>query len=209
MAEKWDLNKIKNGLERFNEENGRLPTAPEIDNLEYLPSARQIQRRFGGLEKLRADLGYQDVHFGKGKYRSKIASRANIRGRHTELALEKILVEKFGEVFVHTERIFDQSKNRVDFYVYTPDGNFGIDVFWTDTMRDLQQNINIKINKYKHFPCKLYLVVGNEIFTQDQLDNYASVKTKALPPNTFIVSLPTMFREINIYRRWANPINAL
>jgi len=77
----------------------------------------------------------------------KIATRSNIKGRDTELALEKILREKFGEVFVHTERIFDNSKNRVDFYIYSPSGNIGVDIFYTETMDDLFKNINIKIDK--------------------------------------------------------------
>lgn len=123
--EKWTIKKIKEGFERFLGEHGRLPIAPEIDQLEYLPSSRQIQRKFGGLEKLRETLNYKDVHFGRGDYRSKIASRVNLKGREIELQLEKILRNKFHEVFIHTERIFDDTKNRVDFYVYSPDEDFG------------------------------------------------------------------------------------
>ena len=72
MNEHWTLEKIREGFERFRVEHGRLPIAPEIDKLDYLPSSRQIQRKFGGLEKLRADLGYEDTHFGRGTYRSEI-----------------------------------------------------------------------------------------------------------------------------------------
>ena len=53
MKDEWTTERIKDGFERFRKENGRLPIASEIDSLEYLPSARQIQRKFGGLEKLR------------------------------------------------------------------------------------------------------------------------------------------------------------
>ena len=112
MNEQWTVEKIKEGFDRFWSENNRLPTAPEIDQLDYLPSSRQIQRKFGGLEKLRTVLGYEDTHFGKGAYRSEIANRVNTKGRDTEISLEKILREKFQEVFVHTERIFDDSKNK-------------------------------------------------------------------------------------------------
>ena len=206
MNEEWTIEKIKEGFERFKTENGRLPTAPEIDQLEYLPSSRQIQRKFGGLEKLRAVLGYQDTHFGKGAYRSEIANRSNTKGRDTEISLEKILREKFQEVFVHTERIFDDSKNRVDFYVYSPDGNFGIDVFYTETIRDLQKNINIKIDKYQKFPHQLFLVVGNENFVQKELDEYMISKRKALPQNTTITTLKTLFEIIKNKRSYPNPL---
>src|SRR3989344_6458555 len=204
----WTIEKIKEGFERFKTEHGRLPIAPEIDKLDYLPSSRQIQRRFGGLEKLRGLLGYEDTHFGKGAFRSKIATHTNIRGRDTELALEKILREKFGEVFVHTERIFDDSKNRVDFFVYSPDGNFGIDVFYTETMRDLQKNINLKIDKYQKFPIRLYLVVANPLFTQEELDKYTQDKRKSLPKNTFILTLEHLLSEIKNKKVYSNPLTS-
>ena len=102
MNEAWTIESIKSGFERFRIEHGRLPTAPEIDTLDYLPSSRQIQRKFGGLEKLRTLLGYADTHFGKGIFRTQIANRIGIKGRQVELMLEKILRKKFGEVFVHT-----------------------------------------------------------------------------------------------------------
>lgn len=205
MKGAWTKEDIREGFERFRIEHGRLPTSPEIDKLDYLPSSRQIQRKFGGLEQLRAILGYKDTHFGKGAFRSEIANRTGTRGRDAELALEKILREKFGEVFVHTERIFDNSKNRVDFYVYSPGGNFGIDIFYTETMRDLQKNINIKIDKYTKFPHKLYFVVGNETFTQTELDDYMAQKRKVLPDNIRIVNLQELAFLIGPMRVYPNP----
>lgn len=206
MREEWTTEKIKEGFNRFLREHGRLPIAPEVDRLEYLPSSRQIQRKFGGLEKLRAVLGYKNTHFGRGEYRSSIASRVNKKGREIEIELEKILRKKFHEVFVHTERIFDNSKNRVDFYVYSPDGNFGIDVFYTDTMRDLQKNINLKIDKYKKFPQQLFLVIANPNFKQEDLDSYSQTKKKELPPIASIITLETLLKSISQKRSYVNPL---
>lgn len=207
MKPQWTMEQIREGFERFRIERGRLPIAPEIDKLDYLPSSRQIQRKFGGLEQLRKVLGYEDTHFGKGSFRSEIATRSGIRGRDTELMLEKILREKFGEVFVHTERIFDDSKNRVDFFIYSPDGNFGVDVFFTETMKDLQKNINLKIDKYRKFPHKLYLTVGTNIFSQTELDAYSDLKRKALPTtDTRIVNLQTLASLIKEMHAYPNPL---
>src|SRR3989344_7515528 len=114
----WTAQKIKDGFDRFIKERGRLPKSIEINEVDYLPNRKFIERNFGGLEKLRRELGYTDVHFGKGKFRSEIAYKVNASGRKIELALEKLLKNKFGEVFVHTEKIFDNTKNRVDFYIY-------------------------------------------------------------------------------------------
>ncbi len=145
---KWDLGSIKKGLDRFLSESGRLPTVIEVESLDYLPNRKYIERNFGGMQKIRELLGYRDIHLGKGKFRTEIALRVNNRGRDAELELQALLQEKFGEVFVHTEKIFDNSKNRIDFYVYSPSGNFGIDVFTTDTMHNLQGNINIKADNH-------------------------------------------------------------
>ena len=206
MRDEWTIEKIKEGFDRFQQENGRLPIAPEIDKLDYLPSSRQIQRKFGGLEKLRSVLGYQEINFGRGEYRSKISHRVNKKGREIELELEKILRDRFHEVFVHTERIFDDSKNRVDFYIYAPEGNFGIDVFCTDTMRDLQKNINIKIDKYLKFPCQLFLVVANPNFSQNDLDAYVQGKKKELPHNTSILTMEKLLSEIKEKRSYPDPL---
>lgn len=206
MESIWTIEKIKEGFERFKKENGRIPMSQEIDELDYLPSRKTIERNFGGLEKLRAVFGYTDTHFGKGAHRSEIARRSNTRGRDAEISLEKILRDKFQEVFVHTERIFDDSKNRVDFYVYCPDENFGVDVFYTENMRDLQKNINIKIDKYQKFPHQLFLVVGNNNFEQKELDEYMFLKKKALPQNTTITTLDTLFKIIKNKRSYPNPL---
>lgn len=73
----WTIEKIKEGFERFEKENGRLPRALEVDSISYLPSARQIQRAFGGLVELRKLIGYEDNNFSAGKHRSKIGLESN------------------------------------------------------------------------------------------------------------------------------------
>lgn len=207
MRSIWTIEKIKDGFEKFRREHDRLPIAPEIDRLDYLPSSRQIQRKFGGLEKLRSVLGYEETNFGKGKYRSQIAYRTNKKGREVELELEKTLRRKFNEVFVHTERIFDDSKNRVDFFVYSPSGNFGIDVFYTDSIQDLQKNINIKIDKYLKFPYQLFLVVANSKFLQGQLDLYSRDKRKKLPSNVLILTMGTLLIRLDTKEAYPDPIS--
>ena len=130
----------------------------------------------------------------------------NDRGRNAELVLEKVLRKKFGEVFVHTEKFFESSKNRVDFYVYSPDGNFGIDVFYTDTMRYLQSNINIKMGKYRNFPVELFLVVANESLKQDDIDRYANAKLKPLSKITKIVTTKTLLTLLKRKRAYPDPL---
>jgi len=63
------LDNVRNGLERFNKEHGHYPAAEEIDICPYLPSARQIQKKFGGLKKLRSVLGLNDLDYRTGSRR--------------------------------------------------------------------------------------------------------------------------------------------
>ena len=127
---KWSLDNIKLGFEKFEKEYGRLPTAIEIDKVKYLPSSRQIQRLFGGLPNIRKLLGYTDIHFGAGTYRANIGKNVNIRGREGEIMIKNFLIQKFHTPFVHIERPLEEStKSRLDFYVYSPSGNFAVDVF--------------------------------------------------------------------------------
>ena len=205
----WTLDNIRDGLEYFRELKGRYPTALEIDIFEYLPSSRQIQRKFGGLQRLRESLGHPDIHLGTGKYRSLISHKIGKRGRNAEIDLEKLLIEKFGEIFVHTEKLFDIDKNRklrVDFYIYCPEGNFGIDVFTTDNFHNLESNVNAKIGKYINFPNELFLVIAGEEITQQALDLYVSRKTKSMPLLVKLITLATL-KEILVTRRsYPDPI---
>jgi len=207
MRKEWTIETIKMGFEKFRGEFNRLPKALEIDKLSYLPSSRFIQKRFGGLESLRKQMGYADTNFGKGLYRTQIANRVNLRGRDAELELQRKLGKIFGEVFVHTEKIFDHSKNRVDFYIYSPDGNIGIDIFFTDSLHSLQSNVNIKMHKYKNFAEKLYLVSANDTLLQSQLDYFVKSKLKALPENIKLVTTQTLLKLMQIKNAYPNPIN--
>ena len=207
MTKNWTKEKIRNGFDRFIKEHGRLPKSVEVDQSNYLPSSRWIQLTFGGLEHLRTELGYSDSHFGKGLFRSAIANLVNKRGRDTGRHLETVLKQKFGEVFVHTEKIFDDSKNRVDFYVYSPDGNFGIDVFYPDTLKTMQSNVNIKMKKYVNFYDPLFFVVANEKFTQEELDRYSKFKTNPLPKSACIITMKKLLTTLDNRCSYPNPLH--
>ena len=206
MRTPWTPEKIKEGFERFQTEFGRLPTAPEIDGLGYLPSSRWIQLKFGGLEALRTLLGYEHSHFGKGNFRSVIANRVGKRGRKVEMALEAILVDSFGEVFVHTEKIFDSSKNRVDFYVYAPQGNFGVEVFYPESIRSMQGNVNGKALKYSTFLNPLYFVVANKSLTQAELDAYARSRIRPLANNIELVTIERLLTRLKSRKAYLDPL---
>ncbi len=179
----WSTEQIKEGFDKFILQNGRLPTAEEVDSLDYLPSSRQIQRRYGGLEKLREQLGYADVHLGRGNYRSKIQKNSRVKGGEAEIKFYRWLTTKFGEPFVHSEKEYGDIRNRVDFLVYAKNITFGIDVFATQTIHTLRRNVDIKAKKYMRFPSNLALlfVAWDGDFSQEEINKVCKTHLTNLP----------------------------
>lgn len=194
----WDTEKIKAGFDKFIELNGRLPTADEVDEVDYLPSSRQIQRRYGGLSKLRESLGYDDIHFGRGDHRSRIQKSSRVRGNEAELEMYKWLINRFGEPFVHSEKEYGDVRNRADFLVYAEGITVGIDVFATNTLRTLRKNVDIKAKKYINFPKNiplLFVAWGGE-FTQEEINIVCRTHLSKLP-NLRVVTATSAFERLS------------
>jgi hypothetical protein len=209
FREEWTKESIKEAFEKFVAVEGRLPTAPEIDKSDYLPSARQIQRKYGGLRVLRAELGYDVVDFGSGASRSSLATSNNVRSMEAERSLEKEFIALFGELFVHTEKLYGKGRNRVDFLVYTKSGNFGVDVFTTETQRDMQKNVNIKVDKYADFPLDipLYFAVASLTLTDDDVHKACMNMSKLTKlPNLEVVTISELVSKVRDFTPLDPPV---
>ena len=196
----WKLENLKEGIDRFYQENNRFPTVSDLDNIDYLPSSRWIQVKFGGMVKARKDLGYTDTHLGIGKYRSEIARQINEAGLDFEHEIEKFLIDKFGEPFVHVQGRMGNRRDRIDFFVYNKTKNFAFDVTnTTGHFRNLQGNINTKIHKYKDLKLKFYIVVSSS-FEQNKIDEWIVKKTIPLPSGWKIVTKENFIQIIKIFQ---------
>ena len=147
---KWTLEKIKYGLDEFYKTNSRYPSALEVDEYPLLPSSRQIQRIYGGLKELRKSLGLpdEDLDYTKGQIRSGVAKVIGERGKSFEKDIYALLVNKFGEIFVHQQKPFNNYKSRADFFIYAKDYKFGIDVFYPKDLHSFVCCVNIKEKTY-------------------------------------------------------------
>lgn len=204
---RWTLEIIKHGIEQFVAEYNRPPTAQDFDNTSYLPSARQVQRSFGGMGKLRTALGYSDIDYTRGELRSKIATDAGKRGVEAEEALELVLIDHFGEPFVHTQKRYIRGgKSRYDFYVYAHNYSFGIDIFTTERREYIDKNIRHKIPKYAdtsaHIP--IYFVLAGESYSDDDV---AAVGHRILAsyPNLHLMTLKTFMTFVHTLQPLAQP----
>ena len=204
----WNLENIKSGIEQFTIEHGRTPTARDFDETAYLPSARQIQRAFGGLSALRATLGYTDLDFTRGDLRRPIVKAAYERGLQAEKYFEAVLVKRFGEPFVHTQKRYQDSKHRYDFFVYTASGMFGVDVFTTDRSNYIEKNLRHKVNRYKDIVGDFniyFILIGTEYTPRDVEKAIASVQNLTNHPNLLPIHESQFNSVIEQYQPWPLP----
>lgn len=185
---KWTLEDIKRGFELFYKEQNRYPTSQELDNFEFLPSSRSIQRRFGGLVSLRKELkltGSSD--YTKGEHSSKRAQKINERAHRVEHEVHEYLSLRFGVEFVHREFFFtDDRRTRTDFFIYCGNGNFLVDVFYPDNRHNLIGCLNSKMRIYGREDILQYPVIFlqmNKDITQEELDDIVEKKKNKLQSN--------------------------
>src|SRR3989338_606573 len=207
----WALPELKAGLEHFYKEHGHYPTATEVDAYRYLPSARSIERSFGGLIEVRKKLGLGDNHdFRTGEHSSNRARTINKRAYATERVVYDYLTDKFSKEFVHREYFFtDDHRTRADFFVYDSGKGFCVDVFYPASPRNLSGCLNIKLTKYTGLWAFLeYPVIFlqmNESISQTRLDEVLKAKKRPLPPGQYLMEWNT-FKEFCSLR---NPLKVL
>lgn len=113
---------IKQNIERFYQEYNRFPTSHDFDTTSYLPTARTIQRKFGGLVKLRQELGYAVADLRNSKERKEILR--NSKKDHKKIIAEITikLNKTYSHLHVHTPYTYiKQSLNLSDFEYHTAD----------------------------------------------------------------------------------------
>lgn len=197
----WTKDQIIAGVRSFTEKEGRFPKAHEFDSFEHLPSSRSIQRVYGGLRKLKADLGITDV-YDSGEYRSNLCVAINKRGREDEDRVGRLLDQRFEEVFVHRERLVGEKlKQRLDYVVYYRGGKFGVDVFYADSLPNLATILGIKGKKYADFRQRLYFVQTNPLLNPADIKLLVERKDIPLRNNVCVVSEKDFENVIGQYPR--------
>lgn len=207
--EKWTLEKVKKGFDEFHRLYNRYPTAYDVDDFKLLPSSRQIQRRFGGLEKLRKVLGLEVENYTSGEDRINKIVAFNKRGRECENIVHQLLSNFFDEKFIHIEKptcgntiinTYD-SKSKYDFYVYAKPNNFAIDVFGTNDTRGIITNMNMKEKKYNKLNAQeiIYFVYFGKNIDKNKINNWIDNKRNELPKTWKVVDLDEFKDSLSAY----------
>lgn len=189
----WTLDDLRSGFEKFFQEHGHYPTGPEIDPYPYLPTARSIERSFGGVIALRKELalgGQNDYR--TGAHSSARAKTIGARAHKTESEVYTFLCERFSKELVHREYFFtDDARTRSDFFVYDNEGEFCVDVFYPSDRRNLVGCINNKLKKYQPEELRKYPMIFlqmNPDISEEVIQNYLANKTKKLGESQRVMS---------------------
>jgi hypothetical protein len=196
----WTIQKIRKGFEQFYAEHGHYPVATEIDQARYLPSSRQIQRRFpGGLPELRKTfkLGGQ-TDYTRGAHSSQRAKTIGERAHKLEKEVYDYLVERFGKVFVHREYFFtDDKRTRSDFYVYCEGEPFCVDVFYPKDKVSFLGCLNSKMRTYTHslmLQTPVVFLMMNDEIAGETITKVLSNKKNPLPKSQQVMTF-AQFKE--------------
>lgn len=184
---------IIEGLHRFTQENGHEPSAIEIDGCSYLPTSRQIQRLYGGLQRLRTEAGMTNINHNTGAQRSMKAAQAQNRANDYESEILTAMIKKHHDpVNFMTDVIREYAYQQ-----YIAEGNWYkniycdvaivyrekqhvvmFDLFYPKDMHSLVGCANVKLRKLKNAPVSLIppytheviLVSVNPDISQDEID---------------------------------------
>lgn len=186
----WTYEKIRDGFAKFYTERGRYPNIFEIDTYPFLPSSKQLQRRFGGVRQLREKLGLEVIDFTRGQIRSDMAAYVGKRALDSEKQIRKILLNHFGEVFVHEQKpLNSDGRSRLDFFIYAKNRKFGIDVFFVTDRHSLVGCINIKEQAYRNANFDIILLQTNPEIPQQRIDDFVRSKKNKLNPHLRVLNL--------------------
>lgn len=189
---KWSTEELKAGLEYFKELNGRYPSAREIDFFDFLPSARSIQRSYGGLEKFRKDIGFDEslTNLTRGKIRSEKAQNTYSNAVKHEESFYQYLIDLIPEVRVHEHRILRPGNVCCDFFIYTSDSEgFAVDLFYAQDLFTAREVIRIKNLRYKGLSHKVYFIlVGNEGIGQEEIDTMLANRKSGISKNCEVIT---------------------
>lgn len=194
FGQHWTLENLKDGFQYFYDLYEHYPRAEEVDSFDYLPSARSIQRTFGGLVQVRKKLNLSGpADYTRGEVRSKIAKEGDRRAKEYEAEFYYFLTSKIPEMRVHEHKIIRPGNVSSDFFIYTSEEKgIVLDLFYAKDLSNVAKIVNIKYKRYISVPFLTYfVVVGNTSIDQQEIDKKIKNRKNKLPSHIKIITEKT------------------
>lgn len=196
----WSPESLREGLQYFHDLYQHYPGEKEIDDFMYLPTARQIRRKFGGLGTLRRELQLASSGERKMKKALRPSAPANEeRMLGQKIAFYEFLTSRVSEMRVHERKIVRTRGVVADFFVYTSDKNgVCIDLCSPKNVEDLARAVDAAGEKYADVPHAAYLVlVGASRMGQAKVDELMGSRRRILPPNIRVYAADSFKKKFN------------
>jgi hypothetical protein len=201
---------LKQRVEHFIKLEGREPTYRDFDSTGYLPSSRTIQRNWGGLKKVRADLGMKETDYTAGSVRTTTAKAIGERCA----AYEKKIINKLFDLHHDSDKFTKTVVRHFAYQQWVPDEKYYaniacdvgitnretdhvtlIDFFYPKDWDSFGGCVRSKKAKLKKHPISLYDCTHDVVFVcvnpemdQDTIDNVYCVSNS---PEITVQSLET------------------
>lgn len=199
MKKTYTQQEIINGLLQLTKELAHEPTAHEIDVCTYLPTSRQIQRRYGGLPAIRQAAGLTITDHTRGKTRTIMANFVNDRANKYHLEYVNKMITKHHDyenlsTLVVREYAYQQWIPSEGYYkniasdVAIVDSKTKhvtlFDFFYPKDKYSFSGCVRMKRSKLRKHPVslspgythKVVFVCMNTLFTQEEIATHPAVK---------------------------------
>lgn len=198
-------------VDNFKEKYGYYPKATDYTKENLLPDARTLQRKFGGLKKIRQIIQPEgETDYTKGKTRSNKALETMIRSQKYEHELYLLLQNKYNKpsqnIFVEREPVLTRPDfeinfgyKRADIAIHNYSGDEKetqfIDFFYPSNEYSFKGCVRHKYNKIKDlaYNINIIYVCVNPEFTQEKIDSF--YRPKNCPP---ILSLDSFKHNFDV-----------
>ncbi len=187
----WSSQRIHEALVRFTQLHGRYPTAHEIDDHPDFPSSKHIQRRFGGLIRIRQALGvFPEPNLTKA---SKTGSQIDATIERTQVGKARIvnaLATRIAKGTAHMDvTLTDDQRTRVDFRVGHRTGVTLVTVVAPKDRRTLLGCLKSKEMTYSQIGLAQYAVIIVVLgISSGELDIVRSRRKRPTPKHIRIMS---------------------
>lgn len=195
------LEKIRESFEKFKLNNGRYPVSHEIvTGTQYrFPSTKTIERKFGGVKKLRELLGLEVTDYTSGDYRSKMVREVLLpRSLESEGEFYKKLLKLVPRTSIHQQESYSFNiKVLSDFILDLPKSRVGVDVFYANSYLSMSGCLADKQRKLRKISdTKVFLVSVSENISDEDVARYIERRKTPLNENITIMTGGTFLKYL-------------
>lgn len=180
----WTLSKVRSGVNTFYNKHNRYPVSRDFDLDPNLPSARHVQRIFGGLVELRKKLKIiSEKDFSKGTHSSIRAQKIKKDSRATHKTLLSILENAPEGLLIEQKVPITNGRCSLDFRLSNKGSVCVVEAVNPKDDRTLVECIANKLRKIERIkkePEKVFIVVMNKKINQEKIEVMEKRKTEPL-----------------------------